>query len=86
MKLKTDITPQDAFVLQGQAQAATAGAGGKEPDPREKRTAPHTTMFTPEEWAAIRQTAFDQGAPHSDVIREAVCKHLGIPFDRAARK
>lgn len=92
MKLKTEIEQQqEAFVHQGQVTPTATGAGigagaGKEVDPREKRTAPHTTMFTPEEWAAIRKAAFDQGTPHSDVIREAVCKHLGIEFDRAARK
>jgi hypothetical protein len=38
-----------------------------------------TAYFTPDEWQALRQAAFDTEIPVSELIRLAVRKHLGLP-------
>lgn len=66
---------EDAFI-----RGANGGGGRKVG----KQTVSKTIRVTPGEFKAVQQRAIDDGVSYSEVIREAICKHLGLPFDRDA--
>jgi predicted DNA binding CopG/RHH family protein len=49
-----------------------------------KQTVSKTIRVTPEEFKAVQLRAIEDGVHYSDVIRAAVCKYLGLPFDKDA--
>lgn len=66
------------------AEEAFIRGYGAGPKKAVKQTVSKTIRVTPGEFKAVQQRAIDDGIHYSDVIRAAVCKYLGIPFDKSA--